>query len=171
LHAEARNYGSGFVGAMTDNEWGDLAIDWGSVSWRNSRPVGGIVSREWPVGRWGYVGIELTVAKYLGEQTHFEFSVPLFVRTPRPENVLLPSLAYGLGVSYATEPPKTEIARTGESTEWLAHWFFDMEFGNDQSKVRPFVRLHHRSHAWETFAARTGSNAIVAGLRFPLGGG
>ena len=168
LHAEARNYASGFVGAMSDNEWGDLAVDWGSVTWRNATPVGGVISREWPVGRFGYVGTELSAVKYFGEQTHIEFAVPLFVRTPRPENIFLPSLAYGLGVSYATEPPKTEIARTGESTELLAHWFFDVEFGNDASQLRPFVRLHHRSHAWETFGARTGSNALVIGLRMPL---
>ena len=87
-------------------------------------------------------------------------------RTPRPDNRFLPSLAYGAGLSYASSPPAVEIDRTGESTELLAHWFFEMEFGNQSSEWRPYLRLHHRSHAWNFFDAETGSNAVLAGVRW-----
>jgi hypothetical protein len=71
-------------------------------------------------------------------------------------------------LSLASEPSQTEIARTGESTELLAHWFFELEFGRDETRYRPYLRLHHRSHAWETFDARTGSNAVLVGVRVAL---
>ncbi|PWR01434.1 hypothetical protein DKT77_17160 [Meridianimarinicoccus roseus] len=166
--AEARNYASAFAGQMTDNEWGELFDNWGAVRWRDATQVGVGASREWRLGRFGFFGAEAQVLKHFGEQTHVELTAPLFLRTPRPSSVFLPSFAYGLGLSYGTEPSKTEIARTGESTELLAHWFFELEFGNDESLVKPYLRLHHRSHAWETFDARTGSNAVLIGMRLPL---
>ncbi|WP_133343126.1 acyloxyacyl hydrolase [Meridianimarinicoccus aquatilis] len=167
--ADGRGYVSVFAGQMTDNEWGELFDNWGAVRWRDATQVGANAGHEWSLGRFGFIGAELQALRHFGEQTHFEITTPIFLRTPRPRHVALPSLAYGLGLSYATEPSKTEIARTGESTELLAHWFFELEFGNDDTHVRPYLRLHHRSHAWETFDARTGSNAVLLGLRMPLG--
>lgn len=153
------------VGRMTDNEWGDLFIGWDEFAWRDAGFVGGAVSWEWSLGRYGSLGTEVQVIGWAGEQTHLELTLPVFYRTPRPEPVWIPSLAYGLGLSLASKPPETEVARTGESTELLAHWFFELEFGNSESRLRPFLRLHHRSHAWEAFDARTGSNALGLGLR------
>lgn len=154
-----------FGGQMTDNEWGDLFDDWASVRHRDATMIGGGAGLEWPVGRIGFVGVEAQAIKWFGEQTHWELTAPLYIRTPRPRQVWLPALAYGVGLSYATAPSKTEIARTGSSTGVLAHWFFEIEFGNDESRVRPYLRLHHRSDAWSTFNADTGSNAVLIGLR------
>lgn len=168
LWAEGRSYWSLQSGVMTDNEWGELFDDWGSVTTRDAAALGLGLSREWRIWKLGYVGIEGQALAWFGEQTHLELSAPLFIRTPRPANVFIPSLAYGVGLSYATEPPESEIARTGESTELLAHWFFEIEFGNAESSWKPYLRIHHRSHAWETFDARTGSNAVFLGVRFDL---
>ncbi|QDY69784.1 hypothetical protein [Qingshengfaniella alkalisoli] len=162
---EATGYWSLSVGRMTDNEWGEVAEQPGSISWRDAQLSGVALSREWGLGRWGFVGVEGQLLKHFGEQDHIEVSVPVFYRTPRTDQVFIPSLAYGLGLSYATEPPVSEIERTGESTELLAHWFLEMEFGARASDWRPYIRLHHRSHAWETFDARTGSNAVLFGVR------
>lgn len=162
---QGQTYVQGAVGRMTDNEWGELFEDWGSVRMLDAYQFGVGVQREWPIWRLGYIGIEGQLTAHAGTQNHLEITTPVFVRTPRPHSRFLPSLAYGLGLSYATEPPEIEIDRTGESTELLAHWFFELEFGNAELGWRPFVRLHHRSHAWETFGARTGSNAVFIGLR------
>lgn len=166
----ARDHLSFFAGQMTDNEWGELFDNWGAVRWRNATQIGAGYAREWPLGRFGFIGAEAQGMKHFGEQTHWELTTPIFLRTPRPDSPFLPSAAYGLGLSLASEPSETEIARTGESTELLAHWFFELEFGNDTSRLRPYVRLHHRSHAWEVFDARTGSNAVLVGVRLPLSG-
>ena len=156
-----------FGGRMTDNEWGELFDNWGAVRMRDAYQVGAGVQREWPVGRLGFAGVEGQLTAHFGEQTHLELTTPVFIRTPRPGSPFLPSLAYGLGLSLASEPPEVEIDRTGESTELLAHWFFELEFGSNDTAWRPYLRLHHRSHAWETFGARTGSNALFLGVRFP----
>lgn len=152
-------------GRMTDNEWGDLFTDWGSVSFFDAFAIGGGVQLEWPLWRIGSFGIEGQVIGWVGDQNHLEFTLPLFVRTPRPERVALPALAYGLGLSLATEPSEVEIERTGSSTELLAHWFIELEFGNAETRFRPYLRLHHRSDASGFFDADTGSNAILLGLR------
>jgi len=162
-----------FAGQMSDNEWGEFFDDWGSIRFRDATTFGVGVNREWPVWRLGYLGTELQVLGWVGEQRHLEFTLPLTIRTPRTESPYIPSLAYGVGLSYATSPPESEIARTGESTELLAHWFFEIEFGGPGSDWRPYLRLHHRSHAWEAFDARTGSNALLVGVRWtqwPFGG-
>jgi hypothetical protein len=166
--SEPRDYLNLFVGQMTDNEWGDLFQDWGSVSWRDATQIGAGYAREWQIGRFGFVGAEAQVLGHFGEQNHLELTVPFYLRTPRPRSPFVPSAAYGLGLSLASEPSQTEIARTGESTELLAHWFFELEFGRDETRYRPYLRLHHRSHAWETFDARTGSNAVLVGVRVAL---
>ncbi|MEM1362619.1 MAG: hypothetical protein AAGF94_13025 [Pseudomonadota bacterium] len=150
---------------MTDNEWGDLFDDWGSVSTRNAAAVGGGVMLEYRLWRLGHIGLETQVLKWFGEQDHLEFTLPLYLRSPRLTPVWLPSLTYGLGLSYATEPSQSEIERTGSSNELLAHWFFELEFGNAETRFRPYLRLHHRSDAWGTFDADTGSNAILFGIR------
>jgi len=162
------DYASIAGGQMTDNEWGELFDDWGSVVARDAGLAAFGLAREWPLRNWGYVGAELQLGRWVGEQSHWELTVPVYYRTPRPRSPLLPSLGYGLGLSFASEPPESEIARTGESTEVLAHWFFELEFGNDDWNVRPYLRLHHRSHAWQTFGARTGSNAVLVGFRLAL---
>ncbi|MEM1130731.1 MAG: hypothetical protein AAGH83_09440 [Pseudomonadota bacterium] len=153
---------------MTNNEWGELFDDWGSVAARDAYAIGAGISYEWPVWRLGYVGIEGQLLLWVGEQDHLELTVPIFVRTPRTQNIFIPSLAYGGGISVASEESETEIARTGSSNSALAHWFFEVEFGGAESTWRPYIRLHHRSDAWGTFDADTGSNAVLLGLRFNL---
>lgn len=157
---------SALVGKMTDNEWGEIFEHPTDIDWLDAQFLGANLSWEWGLGRWGYVGAEAQMGRWFGGQENWELTVPVFYRTPRPESPVLPSLAYGLGLSLASAPSQVEIDRTGESTEVLAHWFFEAEFGNAESAWKPFVRLHHRSHAWDAFDARTGSNALLFGIRW-----
>jgi len=155
-----------FAGRMSDNNWEDFFRDWGEISFRDATTFGAAVSREWPLGRLGHVGAELQALAWTGEQRHLELVVPATVRTPRTDARYIPSLAYGLGLSYATSPPGSEIERSGDSTELLAYWFFEVEFGGPGSDWRPYLRLHHRSDAWGAFGTDAGSNALLVGVRW-----
>ncbi len=156
---------AGFGGVMTDNTWEDVIFETGSLTFRDAGAVGASVSREWPLGRAGFVGLEAAALQHFGEQTHQEVSAPVYLRSVRPEPALIPNLAYGLGLSYATRVPEVEVDRTGESQRLLAYWFIELEFGGAQARTRPFFRLHHRSDAFGVFPNDTGSNLLLLGLR------
>jgi hypothetical protein len=150
---------------MMDNTWQDILFEANTLRTRDAQLAGVSVSREWAWPRFGYIGIEASVMRHFGEQDHWELSVPLYLRSLRPERVWLPSLAYGLGVSYAGDVPESEVARRDESQRTLATWFIELEFGGAQAITRPYLRLHHRSDAFGLFPVDTGSNVLALGLR------
>jgi len=152
-------------GPMTDNTWQDILMEPGTVRTRDARTVGVSVSREWTWPRFGFVGIDASLLRHLGEQRHWEVSVPVYLRSLRPAHAWVPSLAYGLGLSHASAVPDSEIARRGESRRTLAMWFMELEFGGAAADTRPYLRLHHRSDAFGLFPTDTGSNVILLGLR------
>lgn len=152
------------AGRMTDDTWYDVLFEPGSLTWRDSYMAGAMLAREWPLGRAGFVGVEGQINRHWGEQDLWEIAAPLYLRSLRPESPLIPSLAYGLGLSWTSEVPAVEVDRKGESQQMLAYWFIELEFAS-RARTRPFVRLHHRSDAFGTFEADTGSNALLLGLR------
>jgi hypothetical protein len=162
---QPRDSASLFVGQMTDNTWQDILIEPDTVRTRDAQVAGISASREWAWPGFGYVGIEGSLMRHFGEQDHWELAVPLYLRSLRPEPVWLPSLAYGLGLSYAGDVPESEVARRDESQRTLAMWFIELEFGGAQADTRPYFRLHHRSDAFGLFPADTGSNVLLLGLR------
>lgn len=160
-----RTSASVYVGQMTDNTWQDILFETDTVTTRDARVAGLSVSREWPWPRFGSVGVEAALMRHSGEQNHWELSVPLYLRSLRPDPFWLPSLAYGLGLSYATDVPESEIARRDASQRTLATWFIELEFGGRAARTRPYLRLHHRSDAFGLFPTDTGSNVLMLGLR------
>ncbi|MGS4946361.1 hypothetical protein ACVDG3_12840 [Meridianimarinicoccus sp. RP-17] len=160
-----RDSASAFAGQMTDNTWQDILIETDTVRSRDAQAVGVSVSREWAWPGVGFYGVEGTLLRHFGEQEHWEIAVPVYLRSLRPDPVWLPSLAYGLGLSHATDVPESEIARRGESQRTLAMWFIELEFGGAPSQTRPYLRLHHRSDAFGLFPVDTGSNVLVLGVR------
>ncbi|WP_419658148.1 hypothetical protein Dvar_71090 [Desulfosarcina variabilis str. Montpellier] len=112
--------------------------------------------------------IEAQVGKYIGDQDHWEFNLPLFgLRWHRfPwDHWLATSFAYGIGLSYATQIPEIELETNDESSRWLIYWFGELTFAKPTAAWEFLLRLHHRSDGFGTMAEDGGSNALCAGLR------
>ncbi len=154
-----------FVGQMTDNRWNEIFLEPDTVRTRDARAVGVSVAREWSWPGFGFYGIEGSLLRHDGEQRHWEVSAPFYLRSLQPEAVWLPSLAYGIGLSHATDIPESEVAQKGGSTRTLVMWFIELEFGGAHAETRPYLRLHHRSDAFGLFTPDTGSNVLALGVR------
>ncbi len=158
-----------YGGKMTENGWHEVFFKPWLLEARDHNLAGVSVTRERPLGSFGYIGIEGQVTRHWGEQEYWEFVAPVYVRSQRPEKPYFPSLAYGLGLSYVTEEPIVEIERRGQTQKLLAYWFVEFEFGGVDATVNPYIRVHHRSDAYGLFENDTSSNAIVVGLRRDFG--
>lgn len=77
-------------------------------------------------------------------------------------------MAFGLGLSYATEVPAIEVDNKGSSENTLFYWTFETEFGGRESGRSVFWRLHHRSSGFGLLGEVGGFNAMVLGVRWQL---
>lgn len=140
-----RRHAVTFFGAwLTDNSWKEIA---GTRNWA--------------------LEIEGQAVKHFGEQSHWEFNLPLFARWRTfPWNDRVPtSLAFGIGPSYATERPPAEVEMDGDSARFLLYWTAELEIGLPDSPWSGIARLHHRSSGYGVFADAGGSNALAFGIR------
>ncbi len=165
--AEGRWYGSGFAGAMTENEW-EKVFDPSTLKFAGSALIGIAVGWERPIGdsRFSY-GFEAQAVGHSGRQDHFEFNLPLVLRyTPtQPRRFRFKSVAFGIGPSYATKIPQVEIDRKGESQRTLIYWMGELEFTRPQPDESLYFRLHHRSDGYGLMEAESGSTGLVLGWR------
>ena len=154
-----------FGGQMTDNAW-EEALDPTKTAFIDSYLVGLAVGRNFASrGNWDF-GWEGQVVGHFGAQDHVEFNAPMYFRYQLPESWrVLKSLTFGIGLSYATEVPQTEIDRDGESGHTLVYWMGEMEFHLPAENLNLVFRLHHRSDGYGVFSYDAGSNAFVLGLR------
>lgn len=155
-----------FGGVQTANVWEEvLLLD--NIRVLDAGLVGLAGSLEWPVGNGGVtVGIEGQIVQHVGRQTHLEVNVPAIIRY-RPENPWKPvdSLAFGFGLSHATETPALEIEREGRSRRTMFYWTIEVAFRTSRPEHSVVLRLHHRSTGYGVFGDSGGSNAIAAGVR------
>lgn len=158
---------TGFGGTMTDNVWEEALLLW-KAEFIESHLLGVGFGYEWPLRheRWR-LGFEAQAVGHFGRQDHFEFNLPVVVRyapvKPFPSG--LRSVAFGLGLSYATKIPRTETDRDGESRHTLIYWMGEVEFALGDMDTTLIARIHHRSDAYGLLSTDSGSNAIVLGLR------
>jgi hypothetical protein len=113
------------------------------------------------------------VAKYFGDQDHWEFNaVPVVARWSRfPWNDrVATTTAFGLGLSYASELPPVEVEIENESQQLLVYWVMEATAGPPQAPWSISLRLHHRSGAWGFVAEEGGMNAVGLGFRYRFGG-
>jgi hypothetical protein len=118
-------------------------------------------------GAWVLEG-ESQVAYNFGDQHHWEFNVAAMPRWRRfPWNHYVDtSVAFGLGLSWATEIPEVEVTLEGESHQLLVYWVIEVTFGPPDSRWDASFRLHHRSPAFGTFGDEGGMNAPSLGIRY-----
>ena len=157
-----------FGGRMTANNWGEIVTAPGNVETVRSDLFGLAVARnlgQWPAGlQWE---IEGQVVRHFEGQEHWEFNAPVVARwSDFPwNNAVQTGAAFGLGLSYATNPPETEIAVNGGSSQLMTYWMIELSVAAPSSPWSLVGRLHHRSTAFGLFGDAGGSNSLVLGVR------
>lgn len=154
-----------FGGVPVSNNWEDVFARPGDLEFRDAGMIGLAYGREWAT-RWRGVslGLEGQIVKYFGEQDHVELNLPASLRYSF-EGPVLRSVAFGLGLSHATEVPAIEVANKGGSERTMLYWMIESEFGARQSDRSLYARLHHRSTGYGLFGDEGGFNALVLGYR------
>lgn len=154
-----------FGGQMTDNVWEEAILP-GQTELVDSYLIGCGVARDFAAWRAFDFGIEGQAVAHFGAQDHLEFNVPFYARYSTPEGWrIFKSFTFGLGLSYATKVPQTEIDRDGQSTREMFYWMGEIEFHLPSDDYTMVFRLHHRSDGYGVFEENSGSNALVLGLR------
>ncbi|MFB3111611.1 MAG: hypothetical protein ACE10G_06225 [Gemmatimonadales bacterium] len=156
-----------FGGRMTDNNFEEMITPW-DIEFRNSTLVGIAGSRRiWRYDNDISFEVEGQIVRHFGNQDHWEFNIPLIVRweTFPWNDVLDTSAAFGLGPSYASEIPKEEVTKDGDSQRWLVYWLLELVMGLPETDWRAVFRLHHRSGAFGIVADEGGSNFLAVGLK------
>jgi len=110
------------------------------------------------------------VAKHTQGQHHWEFNGLFSLRwLPFPWDAYLDTnTAFGIGLSYATEPPPFEVDSQGDNPRLLVYLQAETELGLPAFPQWTAVcRIHHRSGMFGTFGDMTeASNALCIGLRY-----
>ncbi len=157
---------TGFAGVMTNDVW-EEAITVIDADFLDSGLFGVGVERQ--ILRHGQLsfGLELQVAKHFGTQSNLEINTPLTLRYHRVgENFpWFEAIAFGLGISWASEVPATEVNRNGASTQTMFYWMGELQFDLPATDIDLVTRIHHRSDGYGIFEVDSGSNALVIGLR------
>ena len=157
-----------FGGVPTSNNWQDFFLAPGEIDFQPASLAGAGVSFRLGTYFGGLdVEIEGQAVKYFGNQTNWEFNLPVIVRwTEFPWGETIDtSVAFGLGPSWAVSTPELEELNEDGTERFLAYWTLEIEAGPPDSGGSGFVRLHHRSVAFGTFGDSGGVNALAIGLR------
>jgi len=109
------------------------------------------------------------IARHWNIQSHSEVNAQLIIRW-LPffwDDYLDTSLAFGEGLSYATEIPLLETDECDETSNLLNYLMLELSFNIPQkSSWDIFSRIHHRSGVFGLFNNVTeGSNVVCIGLR------
>jgi hypothetical protein len=163
-------------GARMSSEtgWEDILLNPFSAEYEDVWLVAGALSRPYAAYRDGALTLEAEgqVARYFGDQDHWEFNVvPVTLRWHRfPwSQRVASSVAFGLGLSYATELPPVEVEIEGESAQTLIYWVLEATAGPVNSPWAVSLRMHHRSVAWGLMGEEGGMNAVGLGIRYEFG--
>lgn len=170
--AEESDWTATLYGAVVSSEptWQDVLKNPFGADYTDAYLIAGALSRPYVRFRNGGLRLEAEgqLAYNFGEQDHWEFNaVPIVARWQRfpwSEQVAT-SVAFGLGLSYATEVPEVEVALEGESHHWLIYWVLEFTAAPPGSAWEVTMRLHHRSVAWGLMGDEGGANALGLGLR------
>jgi hypothetical protein len=118
------------------------------------------------------IELEGQVLRHFGDQAHWEGTIALMFRTGQIPlfGGLSVNLAFGEGLSYASERPNLEGNERLEPTRLLNYLAFEAQFSHSSLPGVYFVpRIHHRSGVFGLFADKgSGSNFIGAGIRVDL---
>ena len=110
---------------------------------------------------------ELQVAGHWGRQDHWEVNAALMARWTRfPwSRRLSTTIAYGLGPSIALSTPLLEREAHDRTSRRLVFMPFEITAGTPDRRLEAFLRVHHRSGAFDVISRGGGSNLVGAGVR------
>ena len=112
---------------------------------------------------------EVNAARHWGKQHHFELNAAASLRwiTFPWDRVLNTSIAHGFGPSYAFARPSIEMRDDRRATRVLVFMVTEVAVAPPHSTPwEGFVRIHHRSGAYDVVSRSAGSNFVTAGLRY-----
>lgn len=113
------------------------------------------------------------IVRHFGRQDHWELNaIPVTARWQRfPWNDrVATTIAFGLGLSYATRVPEIEVELESESHKWLIYWMLEATAGPPSGPWAVTLRLHHRSVAWGLMGDEGGMNAVGLGVSYRFSG-
>lgn len=156
----------GFAAIMTDNVWEESFVPWETEP-LESGLVGVGLRRDWQISPRFSTGFEAQAVGHFGIQDHLEFNLPVTVSYYPQGNWSgwLDRLGFGIGLSYATKIPQTEVDRDGASQRTLLYWMAELGFSGPDDRTEYVFRIHHRSDAYGLFETDSGSNALAVGIR------
>jgi len=111
---------------------------------------------------------EVNIGQHWGQQTHSEINALFPLRWSRfPwDSVLDTSVAFGLGLSLATQAPPIEERADLPADPFLAYMMFEFETRLPRWPQRSiYMRIHHRSGVFDLVSDASGSNFVGLGLR------
>lgn len=156
-----------FGGPVTLNDVAEvLAVDGVEYSDATIFGVAGGLRWDLPHPRFRF-SMEAQLARYFGSQESWEVNlVPAMIHyVPRDGIGPLESLGFGLGFSYASEPPAVELARGDDTTQEKWYWAIEAAFESGRPDREYILRIHHRSTGSSTIGYGRSTNAVVIGLR------
>ncbi len=161
---------TGYVGRITTvNAWHDIFTHPNELEFADAYLA--TVALTHPLRRYhdDDLGLETEgqVVYNFGDQSHWEFNALLaarWYRFPWNESVET-TLAFGGGLSWATEVPEVEVDLEGSSEQLLFYWHLEMTFARPGSSWAGTLRLHHRSGGFGLLADDGGMNALCLGVK------
>jgi hypothetical protein len=156
-----------FGGAVTLNDAGEL-VSAHNIEYADATIFGVAGGLRWDLGHPRFrFSMEAQLARYFGSQESWEVNlVPAMIHyVPRNGIGPLESLGFGLGFSYASDPPAVEIARGEETTQEKWYWALEAAFESGNPDREWVLRIHHRSTGFGSVGDGRSTNALVMGLR------
>lgn len=159
---------TGYAFRLTDSNW-RRALWPGTVEFIDAGAVALAFGREVTTLADDRIAIEVegTVARHFGDQDHWEFAIPVIARWqafPWNETVDT-SIAWGAGLSWATEEPATEAERSDSTQQLMIYWVLEATAGPPDADWEAVFRLHHRSGGYGLLTDEGGSNGLGLGLK------
>lgn len=158
---------TGFGGVSLDNSWEEVFIAPQDLRFEEAYLAGIALARDLgqPVTGLSFE-IEGQLIRHFGSQTHWEVNAPILTaRWGLFPWSLDTTVAFGLGLSLASETPQLEVENDGDSRAVMAYWMIEVDSELPVENWRLVGRLHHRSPAYGLFGDDGGANALVMGLR------
>jgi hypothetical protein len=162
---------TGYVGRITTvNAWHDIVLEPDQLEFADAYLATLALSREVARYRENQLGFETEgqVVYNFGDQSHWEFNALLAARWHRfPWNeTAATTMAFGAGLSWATEVPEVEVELEDASEQLLIYWMWEMTFSPPGARWGGTFRLHHRSKGFGLLAEDGGMNALCLGVRY-----